>query len=184
MIDMSAGHESKTPAILILIIGVILIGALIGIFYPKGIRNTTKIVPTIDTLGKIEGSKVNPNDVRETDAYYIKANIDKPVCGIKVFSPLPGQVVKFPLEVSGYVNGCNWVPLQGQIGSLEIRDENNALSKLIIIPVDADNGTLPAYFKIKITPTVAPTGNQGVLIFHNQNQVETVPETFQVPITF
>lgn len=181
---MSAGHESKTPAILILIIGVILIGALIGIFYPKGIRTTKIISPTIDTLGKIEGSKVNANDNRETDAYYIKANIDKPVCGIKVFSPLPGQVVKFPLEVSGYVNGCNWIPSNGQIGSIEMRDGNFALSKLIVIPIDADNGTLPAYFKIKITPEFSPTSNQGVLIFHNQNQNGVPAETFQVPITF
>lgn len=178
---MSAGHESSTPTLLIVIIGIVLVGALIGIFYPRGLRTTKIISPTIDTLGRVEGQNVNPNEIRETDAYYTKADIDKTVCGIKVFSPLPGQRVSFPLEVSGYVNGCNWVPFESQIGSIEFRDGNGALSKLIIVPVEGDTFTLPAYFKIKINPEIPPSTQNGVLIFHNQG---TLPETFQVPIVF
>ena len=181
---MSGGHESSTPVVLILIIGIIVIGALIGIFFPKGIKDTKKIVPTIDQMGKIEGSNVNPIDNRETDAYYTKADIDKNVCGIKIFSPLPGQKVSFPLEISGYVNGCNWVPFEGQVGTLEIRDNTNALSKLIILPVEGDNYTLPAYFKVKIVPQSNPTSAQGVLIFHNEDPSGEKPETFQIPIVF
>lgn len=182
--DMSSGHGSGTPTFLIVIIGIILVGALIGIFYPYGLRNTKIVTPAIDTQGAVLGQDVNVNDERATDAYYTKADIDKTICGIKVFSPLPGQHVSFPLEVSGYVNGCNWVPFESQIGSIEIRDTNGALSKLIIVPVDGDNFTLPAYFKIKIIPEISPSSANGVLIFHNQNAVGTVPETFQIPIAF
>lgn len=181
---MSGGHESNTPTILMLIIGIVVIGALIGIFFPKGIRNNEKINSGIQNLGYVEGQKVAPQDIRETDAYYTKADIDANVCGIKIFSPLPGQKVAFPLEVSGYVNGCNWVPFEGQVGTLEIRDNKNALSKLIILPVDGDTYTLPAYFKVKITPTVNPSSNEGVLIFHNDDPSGERPETFQVPIVF
>ncbi len=182
---MSDGHgESKTPAILIIIIGIFLVGALIGIFFPKGVRNVKTITPAIDRLGYVEGQKVNPVENRETDAYYTKADIDKPVCGIKVFSPLPGQKVAFPLEVSGYVNGCNWSPFEGQVGTLEMRDKNQALSPLIVIPVDGDNYTLPAYFKIKVIPQKNVTSVDGVLIFHNEDASGEHPETFQVPISF
>ncbi|OGI78588.1 hypothetical protein A3C57_00825 [Candidatus Nomurabacteria bacterium RIFCSPHIGHO2_02_FULL_33_12] len=181
---MSDSHGSNTPTILIVIIGIILVGALIGIFYPKTSSKIKKVIPAIENLGKINGSPVNPNDNRGTDAYYTPADIDSPVCGIKIFSPLPGQKVSFPLEVSGYVNGCNWVPFESHVGTLEIRDMNQALSKLIIIPVDGDTYTLPAYFKIKITPTLAPTSQNGVLIFHNEDPSGLKPESFQVPIIF
>lgn len=182
---MSGGHGSSgTPTLLIVIISIVLIGALIGIFYPKGIINNKKIVPTIDTLGRVNADKVKPQDNRETDAYYTKANIDTNVCGIKVFSPLPGQKVSFPLEVSGYVNGCNWVPFEGQVGTIEMRDSKNAIAPLIILPVDGDNYTLPAYFKVKISPQFNPMSSNGVLIFHNDDPSGEKPETFQVPITF
>lgn len=183
---MSAGgSNSKTPAIVLVIIGIILIGALIGIFFPKGLRNERIIRPTIDTAGYVEGQQVNPVDSRTTSAYYQKADIDKPVCGIKIFSPLPGQRVSFPLEVSGYINGCGWVPSVNQIGTLEIRDRNSAISQLIILPVENDGTfTLPAYFKVKVTPQTMPTSIDGVLIFHNENVSGQKSETFQLPILF
>ena len=184
---MSGGHtESKTPVVAIIIIGILLIGALIGIFFPTGIIKKKEAIPSIDQQGKVLGQNVDPTQNRETDAYYTKANIDKPVCGIKVFSPLPGQKITFPLEVSGYVNGCNWVPFEGQVGTLEMRDNVNALSKLIILPVESDNYTLPAYFKIKVTPETMPVTADGVLIFHNENASgdPKTKETFQLPITF
>ncbi len=181
---MSSSHESNTPVVLILIIGIVIVGALIGIFFPKGIKNTKKIIPTIDQMGKIKGDTVRPIDNRETDAYYTKADIDTNVCGVKVFSPLPGQKVSFPLEVSGYVNGCGWVPFEGQVGTLEVRDNKNALSPLIILPVDGDNYTLPAYFKVKINPQNNPISSEGVLIFHNDDPSGENPQTFQVPVVF
>ena len=182
---MSSG-ESKSSAILIIAIGVLLIGALIGIFFPTNkTRNTDSgVIPAINQRGYIQGQDVNPNEGRETDAYYIKADIDKPVCGVKVFSPLPGQKVSFPLEVSGYVNGCNWTPFEGEALTLEVRDRNNALSKLIIVPVFEDDLTLPAYFKTKINIEAMPTTGDGVLIFHNRNISGEKDETFQVPIIF
>ncbi len=181
---MSGGHgESKTPVALIFIIGLFLIGAMIGIFYPTiGTKKTN--VPNKQNNGYIQGETVNPNENRETEAYYIKADIDKPVCGIKVFSPLPGQQVSFPLEVSGYVNGCDWTPFEGQAASLEIRDNSGAISRDIILPIEKDNLTLPAYFKVKISPDGMPRTNAGVLIFHNINKTGEKLETFQIPIIF
>ncbi len=130
---MSGGHgESKTPVALIFIIGLFLIGALVGIFYPS-IGNKKTSSQTRKNNGYIQGQTVNPNENRETDAYYIKADIDKPVCGIKVFSPLPGQKVNFPLEVSGYVNGCDWTPFEGQAASLEIRDTKRQFNTTCIL---------------------------------------------------
>lgn len=183
--DMSSG-ESKTPGILIAVIGIVLVGALIGIFFPKGIKQKKEIAPAIDSQGYVEAPGVNPAEPRGTNAYYIKADIDKPVCGIKIFSPLPGQHAAFPLEVSGYVNGCGWVPFEGQVGTIELRDRNRALSQLIIVPVDGDTYTLPAYFKVKITPQIAPTSADGVIIFHNENPSgeKDKAETFQIPIVF
>jgi hypothetical protein len=183
MQEMQKG--SASPTVLITIIGIFLVGALIAIFYPSGVSRVKTAVPAIERLGYIQGQNINPSENRETDAYYIKADIDKTVCGIKVFSPLPGQQVSFPLEVSGYVNGCNWTPFEGQVGKLEIRDMNNAISKIILLPVDGpDNYTMPAYFKIKITPEQNPTSTDGVLIFHNNVLEGETKETFQVPISF
>lgn len=182
---MSAGHgESKGSPTLILIIGILLVGALIGIFFPSGFKKITKYTPSIDKAGLLQGQEVAPTDKRETDAYYTKANIDKNSCGIKIFSPLPGQKVSFPLEVSGYVNGCNWVPFEGQVGTLEIRDKNKAISRLIILPVDGDNYTLPAYFKVRVTPEFNIESNDGVFIFHNEDPSGEKPETFQVPVVY
>lgn len=180
---MSGASESKS-SLLMIIVGVILIGALIGIFYPKGFKKVTKIVPSIDQAGFVNGQNINPNDNRNNDAYYIKSDTDGNVCGIKVFSPLPYQKVSFPLEVSGYVNGCSWVPFEGQVGTIELRDANSAISQLIILPVDGDTYTLPAYFKVKINPQTNPTSNNGVIIFHNDDPSGNNPETFQLPITF
>jgi len=182
---MSSGHgESKSSGILLLIIGILLIGALIGIFFPSGFKKKTAYTPAIDKMGLVLGQETLPTDQRETDAYYTKANIDKNICGIKIFSPLPGQKVSFPIEVSGYVNGCNWVPFEGQVGTLEIRDKNKALSRLIILPVDGDSYTLPAYFKIKVTPEFNIESNDGVFIFHNEDPSGEKPETFQIPVVY
>lgn len=181
---MSGGHgESQTPVALIFIIGLFLIGALVGIFYPS-ISTKKTTAPAKQNNGYIQGQTVNPNEGRETDAYYIKADIDKPVCGIKIFSPLPGQQVNFPLEVSGYVNGCDWTPFEGQAATVIIRDNTAAISREIILPIEKDNLTLPAYFKVKITPDSMPSTNEGVLIFYNIKKTGEKLETFQVPIIF
>ncbi len=175
----SGGVESST---LIIIVAVLLFGAIVGLLFPVfGFKNP---VSNKNILRYVQGEKVSPVAERVTDAYYTKANIDTGVCGIKIFSPLPGQKVSFPLEVSGYVNGCNWIPFEGNAASLEIRDQAGALSDTIIIPIEEDDLTLPAYFKIKVSPNNTPKSNSGVLIFKNNKYKDVNPETFQVPITF
>ncbi len=174
----SGGVDSST---IIIVVSILLVGAIIGLFLPIGSKDTGN-----GTLIKryTQGEKVNPISERVTDAYYTKANIDTAVCGIKVFSPLPGQKVGFPLEISGYVNGCNWVPFLSNVGTLEIRDQEGVISPVVILPIEVDDGTLPAYFKIKVSPSINPRSNSGVLIFKNEKNSNEIVETFQVPIIF
>ncbi len=177
----TAHHTSKLPGVILVITVIILAGALIGIFFPKGVIKTSSAVPPVLRGMPVSAGPSYPNDFRSTDAYYQKENGDTSSCGIKVFSPLPGQPVMFPLEVSGYVNGCGWVPFDnGQAVTLEIRDMNGPISPVIIIPVqDPNSFTLPAYFKSNINITKIPTSPNGVFIFHN-----SAGDSFQIPVFF
>jgi hypothetical protein len=174
--------KNQGSAMAIVIVGIILVGALVGIFWPRNaIRKSSKNnVP----LNVVTAPNVLPNQERETNAYYQELNNDKNTCGIKIFSPLPGQKVSFPLEVSGYVNGCGWAPFEGQIGTLQIRDANQSLSPIIILPVEGDSYTLPAYFKVKIPAISSPTSQDGVFIFMNEDASGENPLRFQLPVTF
>lgn len=165
-------------------IGIVVLGIIFSIFLPSNRRVKVKEVEIAQNRYVVP-EKININENRETDAYYIDANIDNNVCGIKVFSPLPNQKVSFPLEVSGYVNGCNWIPTNGVAGTLEIRDNVKSLTQNVLLLIENDDLTLPAYFKIKIGELEKPSGQNGVLIFRNNVINEANQgEIFQVPVNF
>lgn len=179
---MSASHHgSKTPIAIILITAIILVGALIGIFFPHGPIAQKGIKPLILNDNPVVAPQSLPTDSRYTGAYYQKINGDVTTCGIKIFSPLVGEKVSFPLEISGYVNGCGWIPWNnGTAVTMEVRDNSGALAPLIIVPVeDINSFTLPAYFKSRINTTKKPSSPDGVIIFHN-----SVGDSFQIPILF
>ena len=175
-------HKQRGSTMAIVIVGIILVGALVGIFWP---RNTTrKISKNNAPLNVVTAPNVLPNQERETNAYYQELNNDKNTCGIKIFSPLPGQKVSFPLEVSGYVNGCGWAPFEGQAATLQIRDNDKSISPVIILPVEGDSYTLPAYFKVKIPAVSSPSTKDGIMIFTNEDASGENILRFQLPIVF
>ena len=106
-------------------------------------------------------------------------------CGLTVVSPLPNQKVSFPLLVSGYTNGCGWVPFEAVAGSLRVTDSNNSvLSDNYPLETQGDWTKLPAKFSRSITIKIKPQTKTGFLLFSNDNPSGERQFFYRMPVNF
>jgi len=101
-------------------------------------------------------------------------------CGLTYSGISDNQKITFPLQITGYVNGCGWDDQKGVAGTIQIFDAKG-LPVTLPTPIDiTDSGTqLPLAFTAIITPSAAPQTDNGELILKsNSGLLKIVPVTF------
>jgi hypothetical protein len=156
--------------IILIIIGFILIGILVGYFK----KNNFFFQPI--NLG------LDQNNLEDNTAE------QKYQCGLVVLEPnLQGEPFLFPLDITGYVNGCGWNVVNGVAGSVQVFDGNGLpISNRVPLTIISESNLLnqPNVFRTNINLTNNPTLRQGIIIFEASPQNGLAPGSFKMPIIF
>ncbi len=69
-------------------------------------------------------------------------------CGLTVYNLESGDTVSFPLRITGYANGCGWMPTVGtQVGIVTVVDSFGIIqARVPILTSDIESGK-PFYFE-------------------------------------
>jgi len=98
------------------------------------------------------------------------------VSGIEIISPKSEATVSLPIKITGMVNGNGWAGFEGQVGMVELKQNNVLLSRTFLKAV-SDWTVLPTYFEADLTELLVDcvgksdcllSGN-AELVFHNEN---------------
>lgn len=87
----------------LMIVGLILIILLLGVFS----------LSTKKTSSTTNSSNTSTSTNNSTHSTATNGTGPAAVCGIVLDAPQIGQVVRFPLYLSGMITGCNWKPVNG-----------------------------------------------------------------------
>ncbi len=102
-------------------------------------------------------------------------------CGLTYSGISDNDKIVFPLQITGYINGCGWNRDNTSAGNIQIFD-NKGMP--VTVPVDmniSDNGTeLPLPFESSfLHANFAPQTDTGQLIFKsNSGLIKIIPVTF------
>src|SRR5688572_9723601 len=104
--------------------------------------------------------------------------------GITVDSPKPNDTVSSPLKIKGSINGFGWTGFEGQVGTVELKDD--ATGKVLAstyLPATEDWMQLPVNFEATLWYSYQGNGS-GTLVFHNENASgePSRDKTFSVPV--
>jgi hypothetical protein len=163
--------------------GFILIAVIVGIFSIKNIpKNPKKII-----------EKTNPFESRGprwTDgprfntAFSETATMNNTACGIVVTSPKSNQsflLASSVITLSGTVSGCDWEPVQGQIGIAYIIN-NEKLPISSTYPIPAISTTEGKYsFSVLMQPLV-PYDGVGYVVLENMPPSGKTLKKLSIPI--
>jgi len=162
--------------ILIIIIGLLISAFLVGFFvkspgFSPG-KNIGKNVILLDTDIQKELKK---EDLADRDLY----------CGLNIAWPKTNQIVNSGFMISGYINGCGWVPFEAEAGTVQILDSFGApISEVILLQIDGDWMSLPAVFNTTINFSSLPKTKTGFIIFTNNDPSGNNPKVINLPIKF
>jgi len=88
--------------------------------------------------------------------------------GITVNNPKADEKITSPAKVSGYVNGDGWIGFEGQVGTVELVDENNNSLGIAVLTAKTEWTSLPIEFETNLEFNKINEG-KGTLIFRNEN---------------
>ncbi len=144
--------------LILIVIGFVLVLTLIG-FFRTG---------TLD-------SKLN---------FTVKSILKEP-CGLSIKTPHLHESVTFPLEITGYINGCGWEPRDDRAGTVVLySDHGMPLTPPVTLLMPPQAEREPYYFE-SIINIVPPSGTkEGILIFENNRGNGLSPEFEEYEISF
>ena len=101
-------------------------------------------------------------------------------CGLTYTGISDNDKIVFPIEITGYINGCGWDRNSMSAGSIQVFDGKGMP---VTAPFDmtiTDTGTeLPLPFKSDLHPDFAPQTDTGQLILKsNSGLLKIIPVTF------
>lgn len=103
-------------------------------------------------------------------------------CGVTVKHPSFGknEVVAFPLQVDGYINGCGWEPMNGSAGTVQIFDGKGLpVTDPTPLTLEAPDAGSPYYFNTSLVLSRAPTAEGGnILLRSNTGLLYPIPVSF------
>lgn len=88
--------------------------------------------------------------------------------GITVSSPESDGKITSPAKITGYVNGDGWIGFEGQVGTVELIDENNNSLGTAVLMAKTEWTELPIEFEANLEFNKIIEG-KGNLIFRNEN---------------
>ncbi len=109
--------------------------------------------------------------------------------GISISNLKDGQVVTFPLNIVGSINGNGWAGDEGEAGSVQVFDNNGkAISEVSVLKITTDTLKLPAQFSVtvgdkKMMDNITTAG--GVMIFRSAAEKDgQIVNEYKIPIKF
>jgi hypothetical protein len=163
--------------------GFILIAVIVGIFsiknIPKSAKETIKKTTPFTSHGKrwTDGPRFNT-------AFSETSTVSNTACGIVVTSPKSNQsflLASSVITLSGIVSGCDWEPVQGQIGIAYIVD-NKKIPISSTYPIPVTTTTDGKYsFSVLIQPLV-PYDGVGYVVLENMPPSGKTLKTLSIPI--
>ena len=101
-------------------------------------------------------------------------------CGLTYSGISDYDKVTFPLEITGYINGCGWDQDGSGLGTAQIFDNKGLPVSSPTKMVVSDNSTeLPYPFVVDLRLNAAPTTDDGQLILRsNAGLTKIIPITF------
>lgn len=101
-------------------------------------------------------------------------------CGLTYSGISDNDKIIFPIEITGYINGCGWERNKMSAGTIQVFDGKGMP---VTVPFDmtiSDNGTeLPLPFKSDLHPNFAPQTDSGQLVIKsNTGLLKIIPVTF------
>lgn len=105
--------------------------------------------------------------------------------GILVFSPQSNEEVVSPLRITGRVNGGGWTGFEGQVGLVELLDDQGGVLTTEILEATTD-WMKPVIHFGAVLKFKSPGVGGGWLVFHNENPsgLEEKNKEFRLPIKF
>lgn len=106
-------------------------------------------------------------------------------CGLTINAPKydfedTSEKVKYPLLVSGYINGCGWERNGDSAGTAQIFDSRGqAVTKQSSLFIPGDSTQSPFYFETTLYPMTPPTMDTGTLLITSTKGV-----LHQTPVRF
>ena len=109
--------------------------------------------------------------------------------GITVTSPTPNELVKFPITVSGSVNGNGWLANESEAGVVEVFDANGkSISNKEILKATTDWLILPTQFSAMVGDREMMAYIQtdtGIVRIKNQGAKDgDATQTVEIPVRF
>jgi len=103
--------------------------------------------------------------------------------GISVNTPGPGDKIASPVEIKGYANGEGWIGFEGQIGTVDLVDENSNVLGTAILTATTDWTKPQIEFEAALNFNSSKQGN-GFLVFRNENPsgLEENNKEFKMPV--
>lgn len=112
------------------------------------------------------GSTIPSNSITATGAKLTPAQREK--TGLVVEAPSEKSIIRSPLNITGYVNGENWVGFEGTVGRVELQDGSG--TTLATAPLTATEDWTQVLVPFSATLIFGSVTTQsGALIFYNEN---------------
>lgn len=162
--------------------GFILIAVIVGIFSIKNIPKNPKKI--IEKTNPFESRGPRWTDGPRFNEAFSNNTTDVTTCGIVVTSPKKNQALTLAssvITVSGTVSGCDWEPVQGQIGIAYILN-NEKLPISSTHPIPAISTTEGKYsFSVLMQPLV-PYDGVGYVVLENMPPSGKTLKKLSIPI--
>lgn len=103
--------------------------------------------------------------------------------GITVNIPKSNEKITSPAKITGYVNGDGWIGFEGQVGTVELVDENGNSLKTAVLSAKTEWTNLPIEFEANLEFNKINEG-KGTLIFRNENPsgMDSNSREFRLPV--
>lgn len=162
--------------ILLILLGVILAVAAIGMYTSMNKKGTVAPTPTATPSPTTPGPAATPEPPQ-------LAPITE--CGIYITSPYSNAPQISPMTIAGFIDGkCHWTAFEGQTGTVTVyNDKNVALSPAIPLMAVGEWMQPSVNFSVKVGYS-APHSTKGYLLFTNEDASGMYPETYNYPIRF
>lgn len=149
---MRMTHERGYSTIILMMVGLLLLILLAGYFtYSKSSKKSLlPRTPGVETT--------TPSTTTQATT---SAN-----CGIVLNSPSKNQTIRFPINLSGKVNGCGWKATTTSVGSAYIQSSRGTqlTDTIILHPILSGNDTETYFEGILTSYSVAPDTAYGTLV--------------------
>lgn len=112
--------------------------------------------------------------------YYQNGGIKE---GIVIDSPKSGSVVVSPAKITGYVNGGGWIGFEGQVGTVDLVNNNGNVLATAVLTAKTDWTKPPVRFEANLE-FISTIEENGFLVFRNENP-SGLPEKskeFKMPV--